>query len=434
MGALTSVIGAAAHHKLLASCPRGHPDRALHCAYIAASLKTLYHKSKGRQIALLDAAIIWGRDALSECRHDDPLRETLCTNLAVCLTTRADTWDRHLDDLPEAVQFSREALVLCPSGHENHVTSAIHVTILLEKLFEKKNDISLVYEAVPVARNALDLCSPDHPERAMCCRRLASLLNIQYRHISSAALLDEAVQLEREALALCPAGHPDRAMCCTNLATSLCAQHYLTSDAALIDEAIKLGREALALRPTEREHHSDSCANLAAFLGRRYEQTGDSALLDEMFNLNYEAFISSGPISRSSYYTSSTQYWRYARNLATSLRICGEQTGDGALIKAAVEWGSSTSDPTDPHYATICADVAASLAAHYPYLAKLWRKVVKPVLDHLQLKVCERSKSCLIDEDLHIYLLGGYWSSAAPSVLVLYWQVCLPSSACCRHL
>jgi tetratricopeptide (TPR) repeat protein len=361
MGITSSHVAILASRKRLASCPRGHPDRGARCAQLALALKAHYHADARSDVRILDETIELGREALDESKPEDPLRASVCTHLADCLTSRYEQ-SGILSDLEEAVRFSRTAFKMSASGCSEHITACIHLATLLERLYQPKNDVDLLDESAELAQKALELCSSNHPDRAACCRRLAASLRIRYEQAGDVALLDEAVGHNREALALCPAGHPDRATSRTDLAASLRAQHYHTSDVNFINEAISLDQEAVTRRFAGHSRPSESWTSLALSLENKYEQTGDAALLAETLRIQHAAAgqIPAGHSSRGT----------ICRDLAVSLRKGGEQTGDVFYFDQALYLAREylrVIPAGHANHAAACASVAVCLSAVYPY-------------------------------------------------------------------
>jgi tetratricopeptide (TPR) repeat protein len=65
-------------------------------------------------------------------------------------------------------------------------------------------------------------------------------------------------------------------------------------------------------------------------------------------------------------------------------------------------------------------------------LADIWRKIVKPVIDHLQLEVC--SDKGMYFPPVDTSQTEGYWPFAAPSSLVCQRRLCLPSDTRGGHI
>jgi tetratricopeptide (TPR) repeat protein len=95
--------------------PPGHPDRAMSLmGNIASALKTRFEQDGDRQD--LEEAIQHHRDALVLRPPGHPLRGSSLNNIANALWTRfGQGGDRK--DLEEAIQHYRDALVLRPPGH-----------------------------------------------------------------------------------------------------------------------------------------------------------------------------------------------------------------------------------------------------------------------------------------------------------------------------
>jgi DNA-directed RNA polymerase subunit N (RpoN/RPB10) len=93
--------------------PAGHPNRALSCANLAASLWTRYHQTG--DTALLDKAIKLEEEALHLCPVGHPDRATSCVHLGNSLWTRY-TQTRDTTLLDKAIELNHQALSLSTSS------------------------------------------------------------------------------------------------------------------------------------------------------------------------------------------------------------------------------------------------------------------------------------------------------------------------------
>jgi tetratricopeptide (TPR) repeat protein len=342
---------------VLAACPQGHPDRAMHAERLGQQLYPR-HRQTG-DISLIDECIEAEREALALRPPGHPDRALSCGNLAISLHTRSSQCgDPGL--LDEAIELEREALALRPPGHPDRALSCAILGSSLHARYDRCSGLGLLDEAIELEREALDLHPPGHPDRAFSCANLGDSLCTRYEQCGDVGLLDEAIKLQREALALEPPGHPDRALSCENLGSSLQVRYEQCSDIGLLDEAIGLEREALALRPPGHPHRAVSCNNLGSSLRKRYEQCGDVGLLDEGIELRREA-LALRPPGHPSRADS-------CGNLGVSLHLRYDQCGDLGLLDEAIELereALALQPPGHPSRADSCGNLGSSLGARY---------------------------------------------------------------------
>ncbi|KAG1862739.1 hypothetical protein DFJ58DRAFT_869767 [Suillus subalutaceus] len=72
-----------------------------------------------------------------------------------------------LADLDEAIQFHRDALVLCPPGHSGRFSSLNNLAVSLRVRVEQRGVLADLDEAIDLHRAALALRSPVHSHRSL---------------------------------------------------------------------------------------------------------------------------------------------------------------------------------------------------------------------------------------------------------------------------
>jgi hypothetical protein len=128
----------------------------------------------------------------------------------------------------------------------------------------------------------------------------------------------------------------------------------------MLDEALELNREALRLRPEGHPDRAHSCINLASSLRIRFNQTGDTPMLNEALELDREA-LRLRPEGHPDRADSCT-------NLAISLWTRFNQTRDTPLLDETLELEREAlrlRPEGHPHRALLCGNLASSLRTRF---------------------------------------------------------------------
>ncbi|KAN0094894.1 CHAT domain containing protein [Tylopilus felleus] len=194
------------------------------------------------------------------------------------------------DSIDEAIVLDRQALELCPPGHQLRSGSSSLLATHLDRRYRQQGEMADLDEAITLEREALHLRPPGHPGRTVSLLSLAMYLSTRYGHLDQTEDLDEIIVLTHEGLSLCPPGHLQRAAFLNEHAGSLAGRSKQLGRMEDMEVAISLTREALEFILPENPHdRSASLHNLALYLSIWYDQLGGVTDLDEPILLMREA-------------------------------------------------------------------------------------------------------------------------------------------------
>ncbi|TEB36644.1 hypothetical protein FA13DRAFT_1075648 [Coprinellus micaceus] len=138
-------------------------------------------------------------------------------------------------------------------------------------------------ESIWRLREALSLCPPGHEDLSDLLNELAWNLTSRYEAQGLVLDLEESIRLGRESLALQPVGHPGREHSLDTLAKSL---HFKPEN---LDEALQRSRESVSLASPKRSSYCEILMNLANILLRHHERSGAADELEEAISICAEA-------------------------------------------------------------------------------------------------------------------------------------------------
>jgi hypothetical protein len=169
-------------------CPAGHPERSMSCGNLATSLLTRY-KCSG-DVDLLNEAIDLERETLDLCPAGHPERSMSCGNLATTLTARYQRTN-DVASLRESLTLSQEAVTSAPLP-----TIWIHLHRLAWVLLLNDNPVYDVHKAILHLSQSLQH-EPDDPLAFVLS--LSSLLdklwqcNMEGKHIQLTTIYQRLV-------------------------------------------------------------------------------------------------------------------------------------------------------------------------------------------------------------------------------------------------
>jgi hypothetical protein len=424
--------------------PRGHPDRPESCNNLASTLRLRFFQEADE--SLMIEAINLEREALSLRPHGHHLRSISCSNLALSLRTRFEqTRDESM--LTESLDLIKEALETQPLDHPSRWRLMISlIAIYLDRRFSQN---SLV-DAINYMHLALSLPSDDWPSLLAEISTLTGIIDLtnvprdslyQLLQCFSATVdlasrvagfvLDPESQLRR----LINSGQlGSRAYWCA----IACGQPQ--SGLELIERARgMIWTQALHLRNPEL---SGAPPELASELESLLNRMNASRSLAARMSLSSE--VPSMPLQSSTaqdlQYRNNARIHQLVQQIRTmpghdqfmrglsfeELAQCASRNAVVLLVAAEGECQALILQPTEPKFlaiklseitldeVTIMSTISSatqmrgsppddvdehgrgmkvSKSRPYPVLGKLWRTVVKPVLECLQLqvRVCDQS-------------------------------------------
>ena len=89
-----------------------------------------------------------------------------------------------MEDLDETINYYREALVLCPLGHQHHSMSVSNLASSLQTRYEASGQMEDLKAAITYNREALTLRPPGHPDRVMSLNNLANTIRSSHHKFS----------------------------------------------------------------------------------------------------------------------------------------------------------------------------------------------------------------------------------------------------------
>jgi hypothetical protein len=464
----------------LALQPPGHPNRAYSCANLGSSLFLRYYQTS--DVALLDEAIEFDREALALRPPGHPLRASSCTNLGVSFRV-------HYQQTGNA-SLLNEAIEACIYASEHAPPSQIWYPLVLLSdlhLFCDSPHYSVLKALEYLQQSFQHEAGSIHGFILNVCRTFALMWdNSGVWTPRITALLVDVYAKMVDRLPLVAGLVLDT----SSRLQSLKLTRQIGSDACVA--ALLAQQPATALTLIDRAH---GVVWSQALRQRDPQMEGAPASLSAELEGLLSAIATRPPIDPAGLPDQhGTQDLRYRQNtrIQTILRQIRAMPGLShfmlgstyetlrkvardhpvvVLVAArdhALALIMSSAEENEPHALglALTSDDLLSLRGsaeqaglrsradtrdgntderlgihmrkmnvnHQPLrvLADIWRKIVKPVIDHLQLEV--GSDNNMDFPPIDIRQTEGHWSIAAPSSLVCQRRLCLPSDPCCWHI
>ncbi|KAG8917270.1 hypothetical protein FRC02_003207, partial [Tulasnella sp. 418] len=231
------------------------------------------HIEEGRGIQDLEEAIRYTRASIHNDPVGHPSRLHSLLNLSMCLCM----WHGQrggLEELEEAIQYLRELLSTYPSTSPERQIALGAMGNCLRSRFQQEPILQYLEDAILCYRETLSLL-PSDSSYVDCGGSLINLSNIfltKYEFQNSIHDLDEATRYVRKALSLCSAG--DRPGLLSHLANCLQARYKHYGDVECLWNAIQYHREALSLHPPGHASNLYTLMNLSSCLESQYYHNG----------------------------------------------------------------------------------------------------------------------------------------------------------------
>ncbi|KAG1717956.1 CHAT domain-containing protein [Suillus lakei] len=221
------------------------------------------------------------RFVLDRCPVGHPDRSAALANLAWARFEGDARKD--LQDIESTTSLFRDALVLRPQGHPDHVLSLYHFIRAMIWHYKKECTAVNMHEFVQLCCKLL-LCPEGTHLRSISEDNSVDYIIRECNKLSIDAS-DEGIRFRRMVLELCPLGHQRRPSALDKLSRALCARFQQSGSVDVIDESIKFGREAVSLYP-EGHHDRDAyLVELAFSFTSRFRHQGKLDDLDEAISL-----------------------------------------------------------------------------------------------------------------------------------------------------
>ncbi|THG97356.1 hypothetical protein EW026_g4624 [Hermanssonia centrifuga] len=297
--------------KALVSLPDNSQSRPLYLRDLAVSLRETF-EAKGR-VEDLNGAIDCAREAIA-ClpgRNIPPDEDETYRSLRLLgsLLAKRFQWAREMSDLDEAIQCQYSAMEVDPTKRYSALDS---LSTYLHFRYDVTGDRSDVERALDFSREALDLCPvEDSSVRFQIKSHMADYLDTQFVWSKRAEDSKEALNIRRELVALSE-GTADYPQHVGSLVHSLDSQYYRDpGQLNSLDEGMKQLREVLRTVGHSPDH-TDLLHQLGVSSYNRYQRSDAPEDLEEAITCFREvlALTPRGHI----------QYADYLSNLATSLQ------------------------------------------------------------------------------------------------------------------
>ncbi|KAG2344406.1 hypothetical protein BDR05DRAFT_999166 [Suillus weaverae] len=260
-----------------------------------------------KTVSHLNDAVEHFQLVLDKCPVSHPDRAGALTNLA---WARLKGYIRKdLQDIDSVTSLFREALVLRPQSHPDHLLYLYHITEALNWRHDYQHTTADIWangvdyvirecnklpidasdEGIHLQRVVLELCPLGNEHRPEALDKLAWALITRFEKCGSIDDLDECIQHRREAVSLCSEGHSKLEIYLNNLAYSLDNRFGHQGKNHDLDEAISLYEDVLRLRPVGHKSRGLSLNNLGLILLTRYNQDGDVNNINRAISLHREA-------------------------------------------------------------------------------------------------------------------------------------------------
>lgn len=269
----------------VAVTPDGHRVLAEHLNTLSVVLQLAAERAGGgteiNEAVRAARAAVAATPAAEYARQDRLVRLGLnagiagrLTNLGLALRMLYD----HTGDteyLAEAVEASRRAVGLLPSGHMDNPGITANLSNSMQGLYERTGDLEVLKEAVKLKRAAVG--SAGERYRAGCLSGLAGAVAALAEETGDMSAWREAVELSRAA-AGDPVAGPEYV---ANLGHVLLRFAVRTGDADALTESVLTGRKAVAAAPAGAPGLAALLTYLGIALLTHFDRTGDAAELAE---------------------------------------------------------------------------------------------------------------------------------------------------------
>ncbi|KAG1732547.1 hypothetical protein EDB19DRAFT_1880384, partial [Suillus lakei] len=220
---------------------------------------------------------------LDRCPVGHPDRSAALANLAWARFEGDARKD--LQDIESTTSLFRDALVLRPQGHHDHVLSLYHLIRAMIWHYKKECTAVNMHEFAQLCGKLLLVC----PEGTHLCSISEDIDSVDYiiRECNKLSIdaSDEGIRFRRMVLELCPLGHQRRPSALDKLSRTLCARFQQSGSVDVIDESIKFGREAVSLCPEGHHDRNAYLVELAFSFTSRFRHQGKLDDLDEAISL-----------------------------------------------------------------------------------------------------------------------------------------------------
>lgn len=153
---------------------------------LGKSLRLRSQKADGTEaLAYLADAIEYVRQALIMCVQGHPERPRVLRGLALLLVEHSQTCG-HAESLNEALQLQREGLELCPTGDPKHAHMLNGLAVSSIRLYEITHRREALKNAIDYMEKltVYDLCPP-YTRLYMVDKRIASILELSEEHLEA---------------------------------------------------------------------------------------------------------------------------------------------------------------------------------------------------------------------------------------------------------
>jgi tetratricopeptide (TPR) repeat protein len=227
--------------KAALACEEAHPLKGYIRHWLWHTLKSLiillieaFHRLPSKSMSFLEDAVHYAEEALDlHCdNHPDRHRSLiLLGNVHRLVAGHAD------DDasLELYIDYSRQAVMLCPVGHPWRWHSLGYLGLALCDRAKQRNNLYAMAEATEVFRESV-LCAPPD-SRTDALAHLADSLILGYHHSGDLNVLAEVIKFNEQALEAAPPGHSQRHQALYMLAQGLVERYKRTTQD---DDALRI--------------------------------------------------------------------------------------------------------------------------------------------------------------------------------------------------
>ncbi|KAF8146644.1 CHAT domain-containing protein [Mycena galopus ATCC 62051] len=194
-----------------------------------------------------------------------------------------------VEDLEVALQNSKEALQLTPTGHSDRKICLQELGLSLSARYHRFGNVNDMNSTFQSYQELLELTPESHPDRAVSLQLLATAFTDRYQRFGDTKDLETGLQMDQEAVDLTPTGLPQRPQRLHCLAVSLMSRYKRLGDVADLNHALQANEEAINLTPEQDLNKAGYIQNLANAFGERYQRLGDVNDLNMSLEKNLEA-------------------------------------------------------------------------------------------------------------------------------------------------
>ena len=278
----------------------------------------------------LDEAISVAQKILAVVPDDAGIRTIVLTSASAVLFTRYRLVSASVDDLDQAVEFSRQALQAVPPGHAPGMQRA-NLGTLLGARYARLGLASDIEESIELGEQAERAVLRDDPSRPEHQFQRARSLWESFDRSGDIRPLDQAIDAIRQVLATGQLSENERGRRLHDYSAFLQGRYHRTGDLSDLDEAIASLREAHRLLPG----NPGLLNRLGGALTARYQHAGEDADLDEAVRAG-RAAISDQPATAA--------LGHHLRNLARTLHVRFGKAQDLADLDEAIELATRSRD------------------------------------------------------------------------------------------